>query len=182
MCNYPPVLSKADFVRRFMAHEFGNKGPNWDTLEELVKSGYKGLVHVRSRQAGGPGWYNVLPEDVGKVINLHHCTAKSHYLAGMAPTEQTLFQGEVQQTERGLDLFYSTVPKPMRDSLKEGGVQAYGTMAVALLRHYLCPKSLDWMYVLFERYPLHVIEFSTYGCNWGTVPGMNTVIWEVRRY
>lgn len=183
---YKPVLTKRDFVRRFMLGEFGNKGPNWDTLEEYEASGYTGLVHLRNRIAGGPTWYDIESRQVSAmyrhVLNIGVVSAKNLYLAGMAPTHETLFQGEVQQSERGLDLYFSTVRKPMRDSLREGGQQVSGILSTVLLRHYLCPNSLDWLYTLLERYPLHVIEFSTYAVNWGTLPHFNTVFWEVRRY
>jgi hypothetical protein len=167
-----------------MSGEFGNKGPNWDTMEEFLASGYAGLVHLRNRRAGGPTYYNVpAAEVVRKWKETGAIDEPSQwYLAAMAPTDKTLFQGEVQQTPLGLSLYYSTVVKPMRDSLREGGQQVQGIISVSLLKHYLCHNSLDWLYVLLERYPDHVVEFSTYGVNWGTLPGFNTVIWEVRMY
>lgn len=180
--QYPPVLTKVDFVRRFMRNEFGNKGPNWNTINECVRDdlAYKGLIHIRSRAAGGPGWYDVPPNSLLQKWHDVGATNKTHYLAAMAPTAKTLFQGEVQQSVNGLDLFYSRIPKPMRDSLREGGQHVSGIISRCLIDYYLDPTSRDWLEVLLRRYPDHVVEFSCYSCNWGTIPNLNTVIWEVR--
>lgn len=180
--SYLPVLTKHDFVKRFMAGEFGNKGPNWQSYQEYEASGYHGSVHVRSRVPGGPGQYDVPFDIVWEVMAYNGWNDSTHYLAGMAPTEKTLIQGEVQRTPHGLSLYYSRVPKPMRDSLREGGQSALGLKSYVLLREYLCPTSYDWLWTLLDRYPDHVVEFSTYSTNWGTIPGMNTVFWEVRKY
>lgn len=186
----PPVLTKKDFVTRYSAGEFGNASPTWNTCLEWLNAhpNYVGLTtdlfHIRNRIAGGKTWYNVpwvaivptwitATEEVG---------AGNLYISAMAPTERTILQGEVQQGTNGLELFYSTVAKPMREALREQAEQVYGITAVALLRRYLCPNSYEWLQVLLDRYPFHVVEFSTYSCNWGTLPGYNTVFWEVRRY
>jgi hypothetical protein len=70
----------------------------------------------------------------------------------------------------------------MRDALRERGKSVGGIIAVSLLRYYLCPQSYDWLQYLFDAYPDHIVEFSTYSVEWGTVPGHNTVFWEIRQY
>lgn len=100
----------------------------------------------------------------------------------MAPTEKTLFQGEVMRCPGGLYLKYTTVAKPMRDAFEEETKHAVGVEALVLLTEFLCPNSFDWMEVLFEHYPDHAIEFSTYSTNWGTLPNFNTLFWEIRKY
>ena len=80
------------------------------------------------------------------------------------------------------ELFYSRVAKPMREALKEKSFNVTGLEAEILLRYYLCSRSLEWLKILLERYPEHVVEFSSYGVNWGTLRGYNTVFWEVRLY
>ena len=182
--GYNPVQTKVDFVRRYQAGEFGNRAPTWDTYEEFKESGYKGLVHIRNRVAGGPTWYDVPWDEVWYKFCECCCQVdgSSLYFSGMAPTATTSLQGEVRQSERYLDLYYSTVPKPMRASLLEGGRQVYGILALSLLRTHMDASSFDWTQELLERYPGHVIEFSCYGVNWGTIPNRNTILWEVRNY
>lgn len=184
--DHPPVLTKADFARRYMAGEFGNRAPSWDTLDDYCRSNYRGgLIHVRNRVAGGSTWYNVRPEDVVATWDLaisKGYTAEQLYLSAMAPTELTTLQGEVWRTVGGLELTYSTVKKPMRNALAESQLHTVGITANALLFDHMNDYSYDWLRTLLDRYPDHVVEFSCYGRDWGTVPGHNTVFWEVRAY
>ena len=180
--TYPPVHTKADFVRRFRAGEFGNRGPLWDTPEEFGDTIYtRELVHLRNRVAGGPTWYD-LPQDYALLKWLEMPDPSSYYCALMAPTAKTTLQGEVQLQPGGLALHYTHVAKPMREALAISSHHARGIIGVSLLRTYLCANSYDWLQVLLERYPDHVIEFSSFSCNWGTIPHYNTVWWEVRNY
>lgn len=182
--NPPPVLTKFDFVHRFSQGEFGNRGPMWDTVQDFLKLDRppKGLLHLRNRVAGGPTWYNLTYQQlITRCQELRDVS--SYYVALMAPTEQTVCQGEVfQSDDRGPALYYSTIAKPMRDALKENAKHVYGIRAIETLKFYVDPPSYDWLQVLLERYPSHVVEFSTYSVEFGTVPGMRTVVWEVRAY
>ena len=177
----PPVLNKKDFVKRFLANEFGNRGPTWNSLEDFKNANYSGLVHLRNRVAGGDTFYDLKP--LQALEKWQEVEDQSRwYCAAMAPTEKTLFQGEVKEGIWGLDLFYTTVAKPMRDALKEWSKSVSGILAYSLLRQFLCPNSYDWLMHLLAEYPDHVVEFSTFSVQWGTVPGYNTVYWEVRLY
>lgn len=178
---YLPVLTKNDFVKRFIANEFGNRGPMWNSLDEFTKSGYRGLVHLRNRVAGAFTLYNVpsvlVVEEFEKAVRLHGDT---FYLAGMAPTEQTLIQGEAMLTEKGLYFYGSYIKRPMREALGTESFQAIGIHAHMLIKNYMDVDSWYWFNDLLKNYPNHVIEFSVYGVNWGTIPNRNTVFWEVR--
>ena len=179
-----PVLTKTDFVRRYLAGEFGNRAPTWDTLEQCLRSGYKGLIHIRNRVKGAKTWYNV-PHDRLKQAWLEAIQCfppEKLYLSAMAPTEKTVIQGEVQRGLWYLDLTYTTVRKPMREALAQECRTAKGLTAIRLLKTYLCPNSYEWLWYLLDEYEDHVVEFSTYSVCWGTVPGYNTVFWEVRKY
>lgn len=191
-----PVLTKSDFVRRYNAGEFGNHSPTWGTFKEFerfTKEKYPTVsavahtqdkYHLRNRVSGGTTHYDLNPriaygEWFSFVLKRED---KQWYCSQMAPTDKTILQGEVQRTYRGLELFYSTVRKPMRDSLREGGKQVYGISADLILKSYLPPNDHDWLMGLLDRYPDHVVEFSTYSVEFGTVPGFKTCYWEVRRY
>ncbi len=181
-----PVKTKLDFVRRYSTGEFGNASPTWDTVLE-IEDGLvrKGLFHIRNRVAGGPTWYNLTYYDcLQKWAFLQRIGVdpKTLYVSAMCPTEKTLFQGEVQRSERGLDLYYTTVAKPMRDALKEWSNQVYGLTAKCFLESFMCPGSYGWLSYLLASYPSHVIEFTTLSVNWGTLPGYNTIFWECRAY
>jgi len=182
-----PVLTKADFVRRYEAGEFGNHSPTWDDWQSWLEDDgqrYGSLFHIRNRVAGGDTWYDVPYYLLGSEWGHACCCCKPEqlYISCMAPTELTLLQGEVQRGVWGLDLYYSTVRKPMRQALATSSHSVSGIMANCLLRGVMDPYSYEWLEYLLGAYPNHVIEFSVYDCDWGTVPLRNTVIWEVRAY
>lgn len=186
-----PVITKLDFVRRYALGEFGNAAPTWSTLEEYLEGGYPGLVHLRNRVAGGRTWYDLFGPNAlrwawNQTTERHGVAPEQLYISAMAPTEKTILQGEVQQASGGrcgLELYYSTVRKPMRDALRERAATADGILADSLLRGALCPNSYEWLQELIKRYPAHVVEFSAYSTCWGTLyPRFNTVFWEVRSY
>lgn len=189
--DYPPVLSKGDFVRRFIRGEFGNKGPNWQSLEHLIMDGpfrSSDDFHIRSRKPSGAGQYNVRATSIEREWKKLK-KPSDFYLAKMAPHHLNVIQGEVQVIASnttwpsGLALRYSTVPDlPMRDALAKHQQHAYGIIASSILHYDLCPNSYDWLQILLERYPGHVVEFSTFRTNWGTLDNYNTVFWEVRNY
>jgi hypothetical protein len=191
--TYPPVLTKADFSRRYRKGEFGNASPSWENIEDFITGTTPGpqVYHLRNAvAAGGQTYYN----QTRKEVIARWCEfvpGDGWYVSEMVPPEvesRLLIQGEVQQTypgsgRYGLDLYFTYVKKPMRIALQEGGQHAHGLRASGLIKQHLCPNSQEWLEMLLERYLEHVIEFSTYSRKWGTLwPSYNTVFWEVRAY
>jgi len=174
-----PVLTKQDFVHRYQMGEFGNHSPTWDSLQKFIP--YSGLVHLRNRVAGGETYYNLsYSQACIKWSSLPN--QKDWYVSAMAPTELTLIQGEVCRQVGGLYLRYNDwVRRPMREALAQCQIHVVGLTAKLTLQHYLCSRSYDWLEYLLDTYQNHIIEFSAYGVDWGTVPGVNTVFWEVRK-
>ncbi len=176
-------VAKSLQVDGYQRNLYGNRTPTWNRFNEYADSGYYGLVHIRNRVAGGPTWYDVPSDKVARVYT--EVTRQGlirpadAYFSGMAPTDRTTFQGEVRRCERGLDLVYSRVPKPMRQSLLEGTRLAEGIVAQELLRYYMDPTSYDWLGELLDNYSNAVVEFSCYSIPCGTL-NWNTLFWEVR--
>ena len=190
MVEYPPVLTKRDFTRRYQKSEFGNRSPTWDTLDDFLAdhnfvNGGKlanGTYHLRNKVAWGVTYYNLnLQQLVEQYRKLSDPT--QWYISEMAPHDKNLIQGEVAYVGKLLQLTYSAVPnKPMRDALAEETRVSQGILAVMMLKHYMCPNSFEWLNILLSRYQGHVIEFSTFSVCWGTLPFYNSVFWEVRNY
>lgn len=187
MLDYPaPVLSKKDFVKRYARGEFGNCSPTWDNFVKFSMDFDRWtadqLFHIRNRVAGGQTWYNVPKHEMWVRWNTACALVdpENLYISAMCPTEKTVLQGEVMQGVNGLYLYYSQVRKPMRDALKEEAHEATGVCAKLLLEKFMDWNSLDWLNGLLDRYPDHVVEFTTLSVKWGTVPGYNTLFWEVR--
>lgn len=188
--TYAPVKTKADFVTRFIAGEFGNRPPVWPSIKEYLASDYQGLVHLRSRHPADTSYYDVPRYQVAELwssLTLAYREA-DYYISAMIPKEverTLLIQGEVCQTigsNAGLALLYTTVALNMREALAERSTNIEGVRASIMLMYWLCPNSYEWLMELLNRYPQHVVEFSTYGRNTGVLPGFNTVFWEVRQY
>ena len=185
---YRSVTTKTDFVRRYNLGEFGNRSPTWDNVDEWYKApniGMGDLFHLRNRVAGGLTKYNVaawdLLDDYEQML-YEGVNSTDIYVSAMCPTERTQIQGEVMRTPSGLYLYYSTIKKPMRDALREGGKEATGLRAKMMLEHYFDTASYEWMQVLLDRYPDHVLEFTCLDVEWGTVPNRRVLWWEIRRY
>jgi hypothetical protein len=190
-CSWQPVLTKRDFVRRYAAGEFGNASPTWTRLEQFAQHCATeeswGLYHLRNGVvAGGVTYYKQeRAEALWRWANVER--PGDWYCSVQVPPEveaALVIQGEVQQAmgERcGLDLSYTRVAKPMRTALREDAHSVSGIMALSLLQVSLSPCDYDWLNVLLDRYPQHVIEFSAYTRRWGTLD-QRTIIWEVRNY
>lgn len=187
-----PVKTKQDFVKRYAQGEFGNCSPTfntrdeftdyylqWDSAEDAHRSGV--LMHLRNRVAGGKTYYDCSPAEIFRYWTLED-NPSQWYCSMMAPTPLTVIQGEVERTHRGLSLFYSLQKKPMREALKIDGKQVYGILARVILEAMMPLKDYCWLMYLLDAYPDHVVEFSTYDKEFGTVPGYKTCYWEVRKY
>lgn len=179
-----PVRTKQDFVRRFQSGEFGNRMPTWDTYDDWFcqeRETDPQLYHLRNRVKGGKTFYNV----PGYTLYIWNQAAWVHqpnwYVSQMAPTELTLFQGEVTRGVDGLLLTWTSVRLPMRDALKALTITDKGLRAKYLLEHYLDYQSYEWLNHLLDTYEDHIIEFSTYEKKVGLC-NTNTLIWEVRMY
>lgn len=190
--TFKSVDSKSDFVSRYSNGEFGNASPTWQNIDSFTADttvDRNALFHIRNRVAGGDTFYNLgYSSTIEKWSDLlTEKRAGSFYISQMCPTEKTILQGEVMQAFPGsecygLQLHYTTVAKPMREALKERSEGCHGLRALAILRLAMDNRSYEWLNVLLDRYPYHVIEFTSFSVKWGTIPGWNTVFWEVRNY
>lgn len=184
-----PVLTKHDFVRRYKTGEFGNRAPTWDKLPDWMSERWSmpvnQLYHVRNRIAGEKTWYNLKWKEVSYFWYeaSKEYSSKNLYISAMAPHDKGLIQGEIRRSHRGLELYWTMATLPMRQAFKElGGAVETGITAKTLLEAVLDPLSYEWVQYLLDAYPDHIVEFSSFGCNWGTIPNRNTIIWEVRLY
>ena len=160
--------------------EFGNFNPMWFTLSDwLIDNRGKMFPPrgwgIRAMVPGGVFKPNVACCRVSKAIESY--PQDGYIISPMIPDEWLTMNAELVDD----CLTFSTVPKPMRQSLAEGARHVERTNARMLMRHFLDPASLDNIYDLQERYPGAAIEFTTLDRNYGPL-GLNAVVWEVRHY
>ena len=190
-CARQVRLGKPNFVSGYRRGIYGNRAPTWNTLEEFLESGYKGLVHLRNRVAAGPTWYNVPADEVEETyFEITTTFGRTHaveqpqniYFSGMAPHHYNTIQGEVRESENHYDLTYTNVVGlPMRDALAKRTLCAAGVVARCILEQYMDGNSYSWLQQLLSTYRYSVVEFSCFSREWGTIRGHNTVFWEVRK-
>ena len=180
------IRNKKDFYELYKKRAFGNRALAWDSLEELNSSDHTGDICIRG--IGMPReWvkYNVPRKNTQIEIEIlkqkKFPIEKLRFNEAM-PDHNLLIQGEIRLSHSHIDLTYTTLKKPMNQGLKEEELHTNGLQAIHILKSNFYPSSYADLQVLLEKYPNSVIEFSTYSCQVGEIPGRNTVIWEVRNY
>lgn len=184
----PPVTSKTDMTRRLAAGEFGNAIPFWTNYDAWFVEAYKpgllwGVQH--NRVAGYPGTrLDVRSEDVDDVI-MSNFGGRDFRISPMVHQfGRVQWEGDVWVCDRsGLSCSgtYGPAPGSWRTHMKTPRLWER-TAARALLEAVLNPNSLEDLRILLDEYPGHVVELSALDCCYGTVPGRNAVVWEVRAF
>jgi len=170
------VYNKKQMFDLLLSGCFGNSVYHTTDPRFVLNDGYSG--GVRHMRPGLPFLSNQTAVDAYK--HMVNCPYGGGCVFGRATPDHLLtFQGEYAPDGR---LWFSRAKLTMRRALREAPEWASGLLARSLLKHYMCPSSYADFLALTERYPDSVVEFSCYRVPWGTVPGRNTVVWEVRNY
>lgn len=181
---------KREQIALWQSHAFGNSLRSWNSVEELLESGYQGPVSMRCTVPDSKLCrYNVPIAEVRfylkHYLNNFSIPADQFYFGEMAPDEKLTLQGELKRGDTGWELTYSTVPGlRMRECLlNDAGVRhATGLAALTIVRQALTPSSFEDLMACFDRWPDRVLEFSAYRCTLGDLPGRNAIVWEHRDY
>jgi len=183
------IASKAEFYRLWRSGALGNRPRAWATVGEALAS-MAPLVAIRGSSAsarrlgGAPHWIVWRDELEASCRDWHRQGFGAFALDEPAPDHLVLLQGEVCRTWRGWGgtLGVRTGVR-MREAMASGLLRAWSGLAVkALLDQYLDPSSREDIDALLDLYPDATIEFASYKCDVGIIPGRNTLIWEVRDY
>jgi hypothetical protein len=153
----------------------------WSSLEDVLASGFKGEVSIRSREISNPVRLYHIPVD--KLAETVAALPLNQSRAGLEfseapPDDKRVVQGEWD----GRRLYYSFVGKPMRFALAEGGQHLYWTEARRFLKQHLTAGDYEWLESLLEDFPDHTVEFSAFSVPVGVLAktGSQTIFWEVR--
>lgn len=179
------ITNKTRMYELLMSGRLGNYSQIWDTVPEVLASGYEGEISIRSRQISNPiRLYHVpVTELEATVSNLSpHQTAGGLTFCVAPPDHKRTIQGEVMLTVGGYYLFYSFAPLTMRAALETDGHHAYGLQAKMLLETYLEPVDFEDLQLLLETYDGAAIEFTGFRVPVGVIPHRKMLVWEVRHY
>lgn len=167
------IPDKTEMYKLLLAGTFGNTARSWSSYTDLMASGYKGLVGIRSLLPGGIFMPYVPVENAPDIVATY---------SEMQSDDAILLQGEVYRSVEGLYLLASKLKTHMRPALREGGKHYWLSVAYAELSTALWPSDYDALMDLLADYPDSVVEFSAYDKAVGIIPNRNTIIWEVRNY
>ena len=183
-----PVLNKRDMTERWNRGEFGNKIRVWPSIKEFLDDEDlpQDTFTLRSYEPGSPHCaYDLTPRQLRDRCFVLACDGvdmSQFYVNESASLDdKLLLQGEVCRSHRGLELRCSTVKKKMRLAFAKRVEDIHGLRANIILKCAMDPVAYDWVMELLDRYPDHVVEFSTWSVPFGDL-GWNTIVWEVRKY
>lgn len=185
------ISSKQDMYERLSKGEFGNTVPmwfdfwEWKDAPEYYRYDWWG---VRSLTPGGPCFLNLPTSWVIAKCNETQQAGHSYNISPMIDivVNVTLW-ANIWDSPTGLVVegivnpprgssWRELMPDPAKYSRWERSA------AYAVLKEKLNVGSWCDLWTLLDKYPDHVIELSATEQEFGTIPGRNAVIWEVRKY
>lgn len=184
-----PITSKSRMYPLLASGAFGNTIPQYFTVAAWRASGDSErhpTWGVRTLTPGGPCRLYCPAAEVEATV--------ADYEAGGHPVNISLMidsvvgvtlYADVYDSDRGLAVYCVEHPgkgASWREAMPRRGVQLYGLAARRVLQRHLNPSSLADLEAVLEQWPGHVVELSACDRCIGTIPGRNSVIWEVRLY
>lgn len=175
------INTKAQFIELYFRGALGNRLRTWKNYGDLLASGYKGNVTVRSRipDVSHGCIYQVPVDSIPAIFPKLRDSGSLdlYYFNESAPDEHLAIQGELWNRS----LTWSAKKLPMREALQKPSY-AEGSTTEMLLRQHMNDNSYEDFMLLRNLYPDHVIEFGCYYKCLGDIPHRNVIIWEVRDY
>lgn len=193
------VLTKEDMYAKLRRGDFGNTVPMWfdpsewwQMIQTNIKQGKRidgSSLHwwgVRSLTPGGPcflnaGWWDVK--------NIAYNIRNLGYDINISPMIDRIVTvtmwANICRDVNGLYVEYIENPPKTsnwREMMPTSHLTAARTAAKLLLSKHLNPNTLADLEILLDTYPDAVVELSATEKPFGTVPGRNAIIWEVRNY
>lgn len=179
------VHCKKEMYRLMKEGEFGNYNLHWDSVHSwaLVQMfGTKApLWGLRSMGAGKNLRLDVPTMEVAKTVEKEF--PNGCQISPMVDQWLT-FRGEVMNdpANGGLVLRGGSGLRDVkwREFFRDHAVNIKGLSAYQMLRKFLYLGDYEDLMDLMDRYPDHVVEFTSCNRYVGAIPRRNTIIWEVR--
>ena len=183
------IPDKKTFKRLSELGVLGNRFRYWNSIVEVLKSGYKGGVYIRGPVAG---WKWMMPWVdvsclVATVSNLARRSgtpaSELQYVEVLPFGTPRSINGEMGWMTQGPVLRYGTSAElSLRHDLEENGIELCGLKAVHRLASQVPPEDVLMLYEIWDQYPQAIIEFTTYADEYVGIYKRKTVVWEVRDY
>lgn len=184
-----PIRTKGRMYDLLSRGVLGNTIPQWFSLKKWradPDARRYAVWGVRTMTPGGPCRLYCPEADVAATVAEYEAAGHACNISVMidAVVNVTLY-ADVFEVPSGLAVYCVENPgkgASWRKVMPTLGRQYEGLAAKMLLRKHLNASSLADLEALMERYPGNVVELSACSTCFGTVPGRNAVIWEVRDY
>lgn len=187
------ISNKAEMYRMLHRGDFGNTVPMWFSIREweldaMFREPYRSIRYwgVRSLTPGGPCTLNA---PVAYVWDIANDFIRRGHQVNISPMIDHIVNvsmwANVLRSPSGLIVECIEYPDKASNWRVEMPTKAktyQNTAANMLLRKHLNPSTLDDLGILLDKYPDAVVELSATESEFGTVPGRNAIIWEVRNY
>lgn len=182
------IRNKREMYALLRSGRLGNTCPSWPSVADWSRDPAASrftLFGIRSEVAqNDPRTRMWVPR--GEVVAAcERFGADAFNISPMVDAVATLTANmNVWESPRGLVVEaseYPTQPSTWRDVMRSPRTFE-GVAARYVLRRHLNANSLDDLRILLDAYPGHVVEISAFETCFGTVPGRNGVVWEVRNY
>lgn len=202
-CTADNIPNKTRMYQLLLSGQLGNALPQWmsftewDNDPETLQYSHFGIRSLLAQDKRC--FMDVATHDVPDLIKNHFPDGRCN-LSPMVDKWATL-RAEVWDSPTGLRIFGAISDNTLdgqadwqrqcgrcpnsvkwRDMMRYYASEFKDMSARCMLQHFMNPHSYNDFEHLLDRFPGHVVEFTTLGCDRGKVPGRNTIIWEVRNY
>ena len=183
------IPDKKTFKRLSELGILGNRFEYWNSVEEVLDSGYKGGVYIRGPVAGWKWmmpWVEVscLVDTVDLLKQRSGTTSSELQFVEVLPfgTPRSI-NGEMGWIEGMPTLRWGTsADLSLRHDLEQNGREVRGLKAVHKLASQVPHEDVLMLYEIWDQYPQAIIEFTTYANQHVGIFKRKTVVWEVRDY
>lgn len=178
------VRDKVTMYRMLGEGAFGNTIRQWVDLDDWKATNTgEALWGVRSMTPGGPcRLYCPIDEVEATALAFLAQGHRPQFSVMVDALMRVLLWADVWDSPTGLRV-YGVENPPKGLSWREGmkrGIQWDGVRGLMMLAQHLNASSLEDLWAVLDRFPGHVVELSAVSRCYGTVPGRNGIVWEVR--
>lgn len=179
-----PIVSKGRMYSLLQSGQLGNTNPTYPSLEQWRKRPFpseSAKWGVRFRKSGDPRMRLDIPEPEVEDYVLRSGEQDVTSISSMVD-QWLVWRGHIVDSDTGIVTWggFGRPELKWRQFLSGHAVETQGVSALCLLKGILNDNSFDDIQLLLQQYPGHAIEMTTMDRCYGTVPGRNAVIWEVR--
>jgi len=152
------INTKQEYYLLYEHGFFGNKALTWNSINDIVDSGWKEKICIRGKKgiSRGKTIFNLSLEQARDYISSlkkEGILEKDLTFNQSMPDESLLIQGEVMRSLENYFLTYTRVKEPMNRALAKEELYATGITALHLLKQNLFPSSYDDLQALFDIFP-----------------------------